>query len=151
MEITVEALKKIVFFKEFDSATIEKILKISEVKEFNVKEKIFDDHQKIIEIYVLLEGKVILGINIPGKGKINLGTIFPGQLFSWSALFPPNISTAYAYADTPVKILSVKASKILELVGDNDTFGYRFMRIIGKTLSKRLNDTRFQLINLASI
>jgi CRP-like cAMP-binding protein len=151
MKITVESLKKITFFKEFDTATIEKILKISELQEFDVEEKIFDEHQKLIDIFVLLEGKVILGINVPGKGKINLGTIHPGQLFSWSALFPPSISTAYAFADVPVKVLSIESSKIQELVGDNDTFGYKFMKIIGQTLSKRLSDTRFQLINMASV
>lgn len=151
MEKNINELKKLKFFNEFDDATAEKIIAISELKEFNVKDVIIEEHQELSELYILIEGLVILGINVPAKGRINVDTIHPGQIFSWSAIFPPYISTAYAIAMQPVKLLAIKASKLIELIGDNNTFGYKFMKIIGKTLSQRLADTRFQLVNITTM
>ena len=151
MKKDTEILKKLRFFEDIEEQLAEDLIKVGEVKEYDVKEIIFDEYQELTELYVLIDGTVNLGINVPNKGKINLASIHPGQLFSWSAIFPPYISTAYAITTTPVKVLAIKASSLQALIGDNNTFGFRFMKMIGKTLSQRLSDTRFQLVNLITI
>ncbi len=151
MQKDIDQLKKLRFFRKFDDAIAEKIIQSSEIKEFKVKDVIFEEYQELSEIYILMEGRVILGINTPKKGRINLNTIHPGQLFSWSALFPPFISTAYAMATEPVKVLAIKSENLSQMVEENNTFGYTFMRVIGRTLSERLTDTRFQLVNTISM
>ncbi|KPK83877.1 MAG: hypothetical protein AMS27_11565 [Bacteroides sp. SM23_62_1] len=147
----IDELKKLKFFKELDDATMEKILEISELKEFKVKDVIIEEHQELSELYILVEGLVILGINVSAKGRINIDTIHAGQIFSWSAIFPPYISTAYAIATQPVKVLAIKASELIELMNINHTVGFKIMKIIGKTLSQRLADTRFQLVNIITM
>ena len=151
MKKDIEKLKRLKFFSEFDDPVSEKIIDCSEIKEFKVKEVIFEEYQELSELFILIEGMVVLGINTPKKGRINLDTIHPGQIFSWSAIFPPFISTAFAIATQPVKVLAIKSAKLIEIIGDNDTFGYKFMKIIGHTLSQRLADTRFHLVNIISI
>jgi CRP-like cAMP-binding protein len=147
----IEQLKKLNFFSEFDNHIAEKIINSSDIKEFRVKEVIIEEHQELSEIYILIEGRVILGINTPQKGRINLNTIHPGQLFSWSAMFPPHISTASAIATQPVKVLATKAAKLMQMIEDSPAFGYKFMSIISHTLSQRLSDTRLQLVNIISL
>jgi CRP/FNR family cyclic AMP-dependent transcriptional regulator len=144
-------LKKIKFFSDFEEANAEKIIEISDLKEFKVNDVIIEEYQKLSELYILVEGLVILGINVPAKGRINVDTIHPGQIFSWSAIFPPYISTAYAIATQPVKVLAIKASELIKLMNNNHTFGFKIMKIIGKTLSQRLADTRFQLVNIITM
>ena len=139
------------FFSEFDGPIVDKILTLSDIKEFKVKEVIIEEHQELSELYILFEGRVILGINVPGKGRINLNTIHPGQLFSWSALFPPYISTASAVATQPVKVLAIKSAKLMKMFEDDPSFGFKFMNIISHTLSQRLADTRLQLVNIMSL
>ncbi|MEN8230157.1 MAG: cyclic nucleotide-binding domain-containing protein [Bacteroidota bacterium] len=151
MEKDVDQLKKLRFFDEFDDHMVEKIINRSDIKEFIVKDVIIEEYQELSELYVLIEGKVILGINTPKKGRINLNTIHPGQIFSWSAMFPPHISTAYAVATEPVQALAIKAAKMKQMIKENPSFGYTFMSIIGRTLSQRLADTRFQLVNIISL
>jgi CRP-like cAMP-binding protein len=151
MQKDIDQLTNLKFFSEFDELITEKIINRSEVKEFKVKDIIFEEYQELSELYVLIEGKVILGINTPKKGKINLNTIHPGQIFSWSAMFKPHISTAYAEAAEPVQVLAIKAAKMNQMIEENPSFGYAFMRIIGRTLSQRLADTRFQLVNVISM
>jgi len=147
----IDQLKEIRLFREFDDPILEKILSFSEIKEFRVKEVIIEEHQELSELYILTEGRVILGINVPRKGKINLNTIHPGQLFSWSAMFPPYISTASAVATHPVKVLAIKSDKLMLMFEDDPSFGFKFMNIISHTLSQRLTDTRLQLINIMSL
>ena len=139
------------FFSEFDGPIVDKILTLSEIKEFKVKEVIIEEHQELSELYILFEGRVMLGINVTGKGRINLNTIHPGQLFSWSALFPPYISTASAVATHPVKVLAIKSANLMKMFEDDPSFGFKFMSIISQTLSQRLADTRLQLVNIMSL
>jgi len=146
-----DQLKQLKFFSEFDDPVAEKIIRICELREFKVKEMIIEEYQELSELYILIEGSVMLGINTPKKGRINLDTIHAGQIFSWSALFPPYISTAYAMATQPVKVLAIKSVKLMQMIDDNDAFGYKFMNIISHTLSQRLADTRLHLINIISI
>jgi CRP-like cAMP-binding protein len=66
-------------------------------------------------------------------------------------MFPPHISTAYAVATEPVQVLAIKAAKMKQMIEESSPFGYTFMSIIGSTLSQRLADTRFQLVNITSL
>ena len=151
MQKDIDQLKKLRFFRQFDDSFAEKIINNSEIKEFRVKDVIIEEYQELSELYILIEGRVILGINIPKKGRINLNTIHSGQIFSWSALFPPHISTAYAVATEPVKVLAIKSANLRQMIEEDSSFGYTFMNIIGRTLSQRLADTRFQLVNIISL
>ena len=151
MQKDIDQLSNLKFFSEFDELITEKIINRSEVKEFIVKDMIFEEYQELSELYILIKGKVVLGIHTPKKGRINLNTIHPGQIFSWSAMFPPHISTAYAMATEPVQVLAIRAAKMKQMIEENPSFGYTFMRIIGHTLSQRLADTRFQLVNITSL
>jgi CRP-like cAMP-binding protein len=147
----IEQLKKMKFFREFDDPVAEKIIQRCELKEFSVKEVIIEEYQELTELFILIEGRVMLGINIPKKGRINLNTIHPGQIFSWSAMFHPYISTAYAIATQPVKVLAIKSTKLMQMIEENHSFGYKLMNIFSQTLSQRLADTRLQLVNIISL
>ena len=151
MEKDIGKFKKLKFFTEFDDPVAEKIIHSGELREYKVKEVIIEEYQELSELFILVEGAVVLGINIPNKGRINLDSIHPGQIFSWSAMFPPHISTAYATATQPVKVLAIKAAKLMQMMEDDAAFGFRFMNIVSHTLSQRLADTRFHLVNVISI
>jgi len=151
VEKDIGKLKKLKFFTEFEDKVAEKILHSCDLRDFKVKDIIIEEYQELSELFILVEGAVVLGITTPKKGPINLDTIHPGQIFSWSAMFPPHISTAYATATQPVKVLAIKATKLMQMMEDDDAFGFRFMNIISHTLSQRLADTRFHLVNIISI
>ena len=151
MEKDIDKLKQLRFFSKFEDEVSEKIIHSAELREYRVKDIIIEEYQELTELFILVEGVVVLGINIPKKGRINLDTIHPGQIFSWSAMFPPHISTAYAIATQPVKVLAIKATKLMQMMENNDGFGLKFMNIISQTLSQRLADTRFHLVNIISI
>jgi CRP/FNR family transcriptional regulator len=120
---------------------------MSSVKEFRVKEILFEQYDELSEVYVLFEGSLSLGISLAREKRIHLGTIEEGQLFSWSAVFSPFISTAWVMALAPAKVISIDAKKLNKEIEKDCDFGFKTMSKIAQTISRRLSDTRFQLMN----
>jgi len=147
MKLTLADLKKIRFFDGYSDKQLNIIIKMSSIKEFKVKDILFEQYDELSEVFILLEGSLSLGISLANDKRIHLGTIEEGQLFSWSAVFAPYISTAWVMAMTPARVISVNSRKLnLEIEKDCD-FGFKTMSKIAQTISHRLSDTRFQLMN----
>ncbi len=151
MNVTIKDLKEIRFFEEYNEKQLEIIAGLSTIKEFSVKQILFEQYDELSEVYVLLEGKLSLGINLINENRIHLGTIEEGQLFSWSAVFSPFISTAWVMALTPAKVVALDSKKLNNEIGKDCDFGFKTMSKIAVTISRRLADTRFHLMNQMSI
>lgn len=151
MELTAGTLKEIRFFENYTDEQLSKFISISTIKEFRVKDILFEQYDELSEIFVLLEGCLSLGISIPNEKRIRLGTLEEGQLFSWSAVFRPYISTAWVMATCPTRVMAIDAKKLqLEFKKDCE-FGFKTMSKIAITISRRLSDTRYQLMNQLTI
>ncbi len=147
MKIIADDLKKIRFFETYSDKQLEIIASISSVKEFKVKEILFEQYDELADLAILMEGTLSLGISLTGEKRIHLGTIEEGQLFSWSAVFKPRISTAWVMAVTPAKVLAIDAKRLNEEIAKDCDFGFKTMSKIALTISQRLSDTRLQLMN----
>jgi CRP-like cAMP-binding protein len=95
----------------------------------------------------LLTGCLSMGISLAKEKRIHLSTLEEGDLFSWSAAFSPYISTAWVMATCPTKVLAIDARKLNLEFEKNCEFGFKTMAKIAQTISHRLSDTRFQLMN----
>jgi CRP-like cAMP-binding protein len=108
---------------------------------------LFEQYDELNEIYVLLAGCLSLGISLPKEKRIRLGTLEEGQLFSWSAVFSPYISTAWVMATCPTTVVAIDAKKLILEFEKNCEFGFKTMSKLCQTISQRLSDTRYQLMN----
>jgi len=151
MKVEVENLKKIRFFEKYSEEQLKTIASISSVREFRVKEILFEQYDELTDVFVLLQGSLSLGISLPKDKRMHLGTIEEGQLFSWSAVFPPSISTAWVMAVTPVRVIAIDAGKLNAEIERDCEFGFKTMSKIAQTISHRLSDTRFQLMNQLNV
>jgi CRP/FNR family transcriptional regulator len=147
MKLTIEELKGVRFFDNYSDDQLKIFIGISSIKEFKVKDVLFEQYDELNEIYVLLAGCLSLGISLPNEKRIRLGTLEEGQLFSWSAVFSPYISTAWVMASCPTKVVAIDAKKLNLEFEKNCGFGFKTMSKIAQTISHRLSDTRFQLMN----
>lgn len=151
MKLATDDLKKISFFDNYTDKQLETIAGMSSIREFKVKDIIFEQYDELSEVYVMLEGCLSLGISIAKEKRIHLGTIEEGQLFSWSAVFSPHISTAWVMVTCPSKVLAIDAKKLTQAFEKDCDFGFKTMSKIAQTISHRLSDTRFQLMNQLTI
>ena len=147
MKLTIENLKNVRFFDNYTDEQLKIFIGISSLKEFKVKDILFEQYDELNEIYVMLSGCLSLGISLAKEKRIHLGTLEEGQLFSWSAVFSPYISTAWVIATCPSKVVAIDAKKLILEFDKSCEFGFKTMSKIAQTISRRLSDTRFQLMN----
>ena len=147
MKLTTDELKKFRFFDNYSDEQLNIFIGISSIKEFKVKEILFEQYDELSDVLILLEGCLSIGISLTQEKRIRLGTIEEGQLFSWSAVFRPHISTAWVMATCPTKVLAIDAKKLNLEFEKNCEFGFKTMSKIAQVISNRLSDTRFQLMN----
>lgn len=147
MKPELKDLRDLRFFDDFTENQLLTILSLSSFKEFKVKDILFEQYDELSEVYILVSGSLTLGFSLAHEKRIHLGTIGEGQMFSWSAVFKPYISTAWVMALTPAIVIAIDAKKLnIEISKDCD-FGLKMMSKIAQTISHRLTDTRFQLMN----
>ena len=151
MKVTIEELKSVRFFDNYSDEQLKIFIRLSSIKEFKVKEILFEQYDELSEMYVLLNGCLSMGISLAKEKRIHLGTLEEGDLFSWSAAFSPFISTAWVIATCPTKVLAIDARKLNLEFQKNCEFGFKTMSKIAQTISHRLSDTRFQLMNQLTI
>jgi CRP-like cAMP-binding protein len=147
MNPTIDDLKSTRFFDDYTEKQLQTFIGISSIKEFKVKVILFEQYDELSDVYVLLSGCLSLGISLPMEKRIRLGTLEEGQLFSWSAVFSPYISTAWVMATCPTRVLAIDAKKLNIEFEKDCAFGLKTMSKIAQTISHRLSDTRFQLMN----
>jgi CRP-like cAMP-binding protein len=147
MKLTIEDLKNVRFFDNYTDEQLEIFIGISSLKEFKVKDILFEQYDELNEIYIMFSGCLSLGISLAKEKRIRLGTLEKGQLFSWSAVFSPYISTAWVMATCPTKVMAIDAKKLILEFDKSCEFGFKTMSKIAQTISHRLSDTRFQLMN----
>jgi CRP/FNR family transcriptional regulator len=151
MGLTISELKSINFFENYNDNHLRFFSEISSVKEFKVKDILFEQYDQLSDLYLLLEGTLSLGISLAKEKRIHLSSIQQGQLFSWSAVFEPYISTAWVMATGPAKVLAIDSKKLQVEFKRDCEFGFLTISKIARTISNRLSDTRFHLMNQLTI
>lgn len=100
------------------------------------------------DFHLLLEGHVRLEMTSPGRGRIFLLTLGPGDILAWSALLSDGTMTATAIALDSVRTTSIPGERLRRLCEEQPVLGYHFMKQLAAALSRRLLATRLQLLDM---
>ena len=85
---------------------------------------------------------------IPGRGRVTILTVGPGEVFGWSSLFFERPKTASARTVEPTQALALDAVRLRELCDVDTRLGYLLTRRILDVVSERLKATRMQLLDI---
>ena len=99
-------------------------------------------------LYVVEEGRVAIEITIPGRGRVTILTVGPGEVFGWSSLFFQRPKTASARTVEPTRALALDAVRLRALCDADTRLGYLLTRRILDVVSERLKATRMQLLDI---
>ncbi len=99
-------------------------------------------------LYVVEEGRVAIEIAVPGRGRVVILTVGPGEVFGWSSIFADRHKTAAARTIEPAKALAIDAGRLRELCDAEPQLGYLLTRRILEVVSERLKATRLQLLDI---
>ncbi|MCB5911831.1 cyclic nucleotide-binding domain-containing protein [Streptomyces pinistramenti] len=122
------------------------------------REALFDQDTRIFEergiadrFWVLRSGSVSLDLKVPGRRRVTVATLGPGDLLGWSWLFPPHEWDFGAEAFSPVRAYEFDADAVRALCEEEPALGFALVRLITEILAHRLEATRAKLVEQCAV
>jgi len=146
--IGLEALRKSDLFEGLGDDELIAIAKLAREVTCEAGEIIFREGDPARDLYIVREGRVAILIDI-GRGKQTvIETISRNSSFGWSAMVSPYTFTGSARALERTRLIVLSGRDLRELCRTNCSTCYTIMEKIAMIISRRLKDTRLQLIGL---
>lgn len=96
-------------------------------------------------IYLIEEGQVVIEMSVADGPPVKMYPVEPGQLFGWSALFPPRRKQARARAVAPTRVIAINAARLREAFKADQNLENAIIQRVNEVIADRLAATRQQL------
>jgi len=150
MPVTPETLKSMNLFEFLKLEELKDIAALAKVEEFNSGDYVFKEGDKAEKIYLVLEGRVAVEIEIAANKKVSIYTETKGKMFGYPSLVKPHVFTTYARCMDKVTLITIKAEDLVDKVFKQDCRrGYLVMNKLAEIIAMKLKETRMQLLSLA--
>jgi CRP-like cAMP-binding protein len=146
--IALERLQGIHFLQDLPQGHLQELASVSELRTYPEHSVLFREGQVFTTIHLIVEGRVGVEIRVPGQSTCTILTVGAGELLGWSPLLGAGRMTATARALSPVQVVVANASQVLAICRHNTAFGFELMSRVAQALSRRLEGTRLQLLDV---
>jgi CRP-like cAMP-binding protein len=146
--VSLEILKKAELFEGLSDDDLAAIAKHARLETYEAGTRIFAEGEVAKDIYVVHEGRVAVMIGI-GQGKQTIvDTVSRGGTLAWSALVEPHILTSTAKSVDKSTLVAIPGEDLDHICESNCRLCYTIMAKIAAVISRRLQNTRLQLLSL---
>lgn len=118
--------------------------------DYQAGQLIFRENAPADHLLLILSGRIALEISVPGRGKVRLISLGPGDWVGWSALMGGGRMTTSAIAVTNSVVAMFSANDLRQVCDQDPTIGYPMMKCVAESIANRLVATRLQLLDLFS-
>lgn len=136
------------FAQELSPEAMAELAKIARVDRFCAGETLFREGQLYNRLHWVISGRVTLEMTTGASSPKCILSLGKGDVLAWSSLVGDGRMTAKAIAMTDTELVGFDAHKLQPLLEADYELGYRLMRSIATSLSRRLLATRLQLLDL---
>ena len=98
--------------------------------------------------FLIRTGRVVLEIDVPGRGAKQIQTVEEGEVLGWSWLFPPYRWQFDARAIGPVRALKLDGACLRNKCEADHHLGYEVLKRLLYQVHQRLERTRLQLLDV---
>jgi CRP-like cAMP-binding protein len=163
--ISIELLRRYPFFAGFTREQIDDLARVAEEDSVLAGHQFISEGERLSNFYLVLEGTVGMITKVPDKEfeqsltrqitnnlitrDVTVSTVGEGEIFGWSAIIPPNRSTAYVKALTPCRVLVFDYQELQPIIDEDCCFGHQLTLKAAQTIRARLRDRRVE--NLAEL
>ncbi len=130
-----------------------KIAMLAEDKEVEAGFQLFFEGEVAKSFYLILEGSVVLTMNMGEKGDKRVEELEPigkGEVAGWSSIVKPHIYKLGAYAGHKTHLVAFDGEKLRTLFDENPSYGYYFMQKLAEVIGERLISKCVQIMSLVS-
>lgn len=135
----------------FGGLTDEELYAVAQLARIEVYEPGHDilcENDNARNLYIVIEGRVVVMIEVGRGRQAIIDTVTRGGSFGWSAMVPPHVLTGSARAVDRVKLAAIAGDDVRGLCRINCAMCYAIMEKLATIISRRLTETRLQLISL---
>ncbi len=142
-------LKRCEVFIGLDDNDLEKVSALSSWRkdQYRAGEFIFRENTKAKDFYIMENGLVRLAVsyqdgNLDKLMQIPIDIITRGDVFGWSSIISPHLSTMSAICVETSSVIIVDGVELKALLDDNKSMGYEVMQGLIRVIGTRLRDLR---------
>ena len=147
-EIKLE-LQRIPWFRDLRIQDLDRVAEITSLRRARAGEVFFHEGDREDNVYIVLEGRVALEMQVPPRGKVRFYTAEKWEVFGWSSVTPVvRQRTAGAVAVTDCLVAAVDAAVLRELCDRDHDLGYLVMRRLANIVASRLMSSQLQLLDM---
>ena len=140
-------LRKSDLFEGLCDEELAAISKIAHEEVYAAGACILSEHNPAKNLYIVVEGRVAILINI-GRGRQTIiSTLCQNSSFGWSAMVPPFMLTGTAKAMEDTRTIVIPADELRSFCRQSCTTCYAIMEKVAAMVSAELRDARLQLIS----
>ncbi len=147
--ISMKDLKETDLFKGLNTRQLQLFVKHLREEELKTGEVIFYQGSPAQNLFILLEGEVILGIK--AKSEIDITAYSAGkkgEVFGLSSLIKPYRNNVTATCNKKTRVLSINGEILRKLMKQNSKVGIEIMQKVAEIYYNRLNSVRAMITNL---
>ena len=149
-----ETLERIIaeqpFFADWDPAFLQLVTGCASNVRFDAGVYIFKEGDEANEFYPIRSGKVALELFAPQHKPIIVETLGMGEILGWSWLLPPFEWKFFARAMEDTRALALDGKCLRGKCEENHDLGYEMLKRFAHIIERRLEATRFQLLDVYS-
>ncbi len=126
----------------------DRLAEMAHLASYPIGEVVIHEGQPVDSFGVVVEGRLAIRLNVPGRSTMTALTIEPGDVVGWSALVAPHRATSTVVAMEPTTVVAFDGSALRSELDSDPTLAAAVMWPVLDAVVRRLEATRTQLLDL---
>lgn len=148
MEPIESLLQQQPFLRELQPSLVAILAGCATTKEFAAGEFVFRTGEQADSFYIVLYGRVGIEMYSSERGALTILTVSEGDVLGWSWLVPPYRWHFDALVLDATRVIAFDARCLRELCEQDHDLGYEIMKRFAQVITRRLEATRLQLVDV---
>lgn len=142
-------LHRIPWFVDLPQEKIERLASIAAIHDMEPGDYLFKEGDREDYLFILLEGQVVLEMEVPTRGQVAVYTAESLDVIGWSSMTPiVRQRTASVRATQPSLLVALNNKLLMQLCDEDHELGYLIMRRLANIVANRFLTTRLCLLDI---
>jgi CRP-like cAMP-binding protein len=141
------ALTQTWFGAQIPAAVRDRLVTFGQVRQVTPGFMLLEEGAETRELGLVVTGRLGLTEHVPGRGRVTLLTVEPGDIYGWSVLVPPYRATSTVTAVEPSTVVTFSGPALRSALAADAELGRAVYRQVLEAVARRLVATRHQLVD----
>ncbi len=136
------------FARGLSAGSLDRLASLAASVEMPAGQRIFEEGEHASRLWLIRTGRVVLDLRVPGRARLIVETLGPGDELGLSWLSPAPQWQFGACAQLPVSAFELPSAGVVELCEADNELGYQLTRRLLSTAISRLQAARIRILDL---